>query len=312
VSSIVRPTPIAPPALRPGDAVGLIAPASPFDRPRFEAGVAFLKALGFEPVWEESLFEADAYLAGPDERRLAELQRMARDPDIRAVLAVRGGYGTMRLLPDLDFAGIAGQPKIWIGFSDFTALHLAFQARTGLTTIHGPQLVTLPAAPAEAVERLLRLVARPEPLGTLFPEPAACWRPGAVSGWLLPANLTLLCCLLGTAYLPDLKGAILCLEDTGEAAYRIDRMLTHLELAGVFDRAAGLVAGQFTLNTDDPQTYAALVERRFKEIALRHGLPLLGGAPFGHLDANYPVPVGVRARLDADAGELTVLDPCVH
>ncbi len=302
---------LRPRVLRPGDTVGLIAPAGPFERARFDAGVKWFENHGYSVVFRDDIFERQDYLAGSDERRADELMQMVRDPAVRAICPVRGGYGILRLLERLDWNQIAANPKIWLGFSDISGLHAAIQRQTRLVTFHSPQLVSLPDAPPEVGRALQKMIGEPSAPGRLFPEALTPLRPGVVEGPLCATNLTLLAHLVGTPHFPDLDGAILALEDVNEATYRIDRLLTHLDLAGVFERVAGLVAGDFTANGDDSGTHRRLVHKRLHDIAERHGLPLAGDASFGHIAANYPLPCGVRTRLNAGHGELTALEAAV-
>ena len=283
----------------------MIAPASGFERSPFEAGLALLSAR-YRAEYDGGLFERQRYLAGSDVRRLAELHAALADPGIRAVFCVRGGYGATRLLPQLAARAPEGAPKPLIGFSDITALHLWLQAH-GRISIHGPVLAQLPRLPASTCARLFDLLecVRPAPplAGT------ATYVGGVAEGALLGGNLSVLTRLLGTPYLPPLDGAILLLEDQGERPYRLDRMWTHLELAGVFARVRGIALGTFTACEEPGASYTSAEVLR--ELAARTGLPCAAGFPIGHGDSNEPVPLGVRVRLDADAATLSFLEPAV-
>ena len=303
--------PVMPPKLRPGDRIGLVAPAGPFSRERFDRGVEFLKSLGFRVAFSDGVFSSHGYLAGDDASRAADLNRMAADADVAAVMPVRGGYGAMRLFGRIDYATIASRPKIWLGFSDICALHAAIHRKTGLVTFHTPHLVSLPDADGDVHRRWLGLIAEADAPESLFPKPLELWRPGVAEGRLVPMNLAMLASLVGTPFFPDLDGAILAVEDTGEAAYRIDRMLTQLELAGAFRRLSGLIVGRFTPPKEAVSGYHELVRARFLELADRYLLPTLGDAPFGHIDNNYPLPAYVQARLDAEEGTIGVLEAAV-
>ncbi len=301
-----------PPKLQPGDTIGLVAPSSPFLRERMDVGVNLLESLGFRTTYESGLFEKEDYLAGSDQHRCQQLQHLFADPQVRAIWAVRGGYGSMRLLTDLDYSLIRQTPKLLLGFSDITALHSALYTHAGLPGIHGPNIGSLPDASIELRNHLFALIAGETTDIDLFPQPLSCWNPGTAEGWLLPANLSILSALGGTPYRPDLNGAILLLEDVDESAYRVDRMLTQLELAGDLDRIAALAIGQFTTQLNDPEEHKRLVKKRILQLAKRHHLPVLGDCPFGHVNENYPIPVGLRARLDAEAERITLLDSPVR
>jgi len=292
-----------PPALHPGDAVRLVAPAGPFERDVFEAGLAVLSRR-YKPRYDEGLFAKDRYLAGDDAHRLAQLDQAFRDPDARAVFCVRGGYGAMRLLPKLN---IAGWPlKAFVGFSDVTALHAAFQC-AGRVTVHAPVLTQLARVPTAHAERLFSLLESSRP-----PERLTGARPlvaGTAEGTLVGGNLSVLTRLLGTPYLPPLDGAILLVEDVGERPYRLDRMWTHLKLAGVLDRLAGLALGEFTGCEEKDGSVTSL--EVLEGLARETGLPCAHGFPVGHGDVNAAVPLGARSRLDATSGTLDFLEGAV-
>ena len=219
-----------PAALRPQDRVAVIAPASAFERGPFDAGLALLDAR-YRTEYGNGLFERRRYLAGSDDRRLAELHAALTDPGIRAVFCARGGYGATRLLRQLAASAPAGAPKPLIGFSDITALHLWLQAY-GRISIHGPVLTQLPRLSSATCTRLFDLLESVRPAPPLAG--TATYVGGVAEGPLLGGNLSVFTRLLGTPYLPALDGAILLLEDQGERPYRLDRMWTHLQLAGVF------------------------------------------------------------------------------
>ena len=295
-----------PRALRCGDAVAVVAPGGPFDRESFDAGLQVLAAR-YRPLFGEGLFARTRYLAGDDARRGSELRAVLADDSVKAVFVARGGYGTMRLLPGLPLADLASRsPKPVIGFSDLTALHLALQA-AGWLSIHGPVVTQLGTQPPELAERLFHLLESP-----VAPAPPLRGTPlvgGVAEGPLLGGNLSLLTHLLGTPFLPDLAGAILLLEDVAERPYRLDRMWTHLALAGVFDQVRGIALGEFT-GCEEPDAEYGSAEV-LAALAAETGLPCVSGLPIGHGAVNVPVPLGCRVRLDGDAGVLEFLEPAV-
>jgi len=294
-----------PAALRPQDRVAVIAPASAFERGPFDAGLALLDAR-YRTEYGNGLFERRRYLAGSDDRRLAELHAALTDPGIRAVFCARGGYGATRLLRQLAASAPAGAPKPLIGFSDITALHLWLQAY-GRISIHGPVLTQLPRLSSATCTRLFDLLESVRPAPPLAG--TATYVGGVAEGPLLGGNLSVFTRLLGTPYLPALDGAILLLEDQGERPYRLDRMWTHLQLAGVFERVRGIALGSFTACEERGADYTS--DEVLRELATSTGLPCAAGLPIGHGDVNEPVPLGVRVRLDADAARLTFLEAAV-
>jgi muramoyltetrapeptide carboxypeptidase len=293
-------------ALHPNDAVAVIAPASGFERSAFDAGLAVLAAR-YRPQHGAGIFSKHRYLAGDDERRLAELLAALADPRLKAVFCARGGYGATRLLTRLMTAAPPGLRKPLVGFSDITALHLWLQAH-GRISIHGPVLTQLGRLPAATHARLFGLLESAAPAPPL--QGTGTYVPGVAEGRLLGGNLSVLSRVLGTPYMPVLDDAVLLLEDQGERPYRLDRMWTHLTLAGVFTRVRGIVLGSFTEceEKDAPYSGAEVV----RELALATGLPCAAGFPVGHGEHNEPVPLGVRVRLDADARTLSFLEAAVR
>jgi muramoyltetrapeptide carboxypeptidase len=278
----------------------LVAPAGPFDRESFEKGLAVLSDR-YRVTFDPGIFSRERYLAGADSRRLAELDHALRDPSYRAVFAARGGYGTMRLLPRLNLEQLP--PRVLVGFSDITALHLALQA-VGRQSVHGPVVTQLGRAPPEAARWLFTLLETGLP-----PHPLSGAQPlvrGKAEGPLIGGNLSVLTRLLGTPYFPSLQGAVLLLEDIGERPYRLDRMWTHLALTGAFQSLAGMALGRFT-GCDEPDG-SLRAEDALRPLALELGIPCALGFSVGHEDDHRAVPLGTRVRLDAEAGTLTFLE----
>jgi muramoyltetrapeptide carboxypeptidase len=285
--------------------VAVVAPAGPFDRESFEAGLEVV-AGRYRPVFGDDLFSRARYLAGDDARRLHELASALADESLRAVFVARGGYGTMRLLAALGPKLGGAPPKPLLGFSDITALHQSLQA-AGRASFHGPVLTQLGAQPPDVAERLFHLLESPDvPAAPLAGRPLL---PGVVEGPLLGGNLSVLTRLLGTPYLPPFDGAVLLLEDVGERPYRLDRMWTHLGLAGVFAGVRGLALGEFTDCEEPGGEYGS--EEVLAGLVAETGLPCVGGLPIGHGRVNQPVALGCRVRLDGNAGRLEFLEPAV-
>jgi muramoyltetrapeptide carboxypeptidase len=285
--------------LRPGARVAVVAPAGPFERTALEAGVAVLAAR-YSVHLAPELLARQRYLAGSDAQRLAQLTAALSDPDIDALFCARGGYGAMRLLPALE--GLAPAPKPLVGFSDITALH-AWLQRNGLISVHGPVLTQLGRLDPQTHERLFALLEAGAPAAPL--RGTDTYVPGVAEGPLQGGTLAVLTRLLGTPYLPPLEGAVLLLEDVGEQPYRLDRMWTHLALAGVFRRVRGIALGAFT--GCEPREADYTSAQVLRDLAAETGLPCAAGFPIGHGERNEPVPLGVRVRLDAAARTLTFL-----
>jgi muramoyltetrapeptide carboxypeptidase len=293
---------LSPPALHEGDTVAVVAPSGPFDRQSFEQGLAVL-GQRYRPRFDDGLFTTARYLAGDDARRLAELQGALDDPGVKAIFAARGGYGAMRLLPRLKWPAT---PKLLVGFSDVTALHAAAHTH-GWKTVHAPVLTQLGKQTRAAQERLFALLERPQPFAPY--DGSGCLVAGAAEGPLLGGNLSVLTRLLGTPYLPSLEGAVLLLEDVGERPYRLDRMWTHLQLAGVFAQVKGLVLGDFTGCEEQSADYGS--REVLRGLAEQTRLPCAAGFSIGHGAVNEAVPLGVRVRLDATAARLGFLEALV-
>ena len=291
--------PILPAPLKKGDTIGIIAPAGPVrNEGDFAAGLKILTELGFKTRYQGDILRHNGYLAGTDQQRLDELHELWRDPEVKAILAVRGGYGCLRLLPDLDFDLIREQPKMLIGFSDLTVLLSAIQQKTGLITFHGPMLTTLPRSDRDSQERFFDLLTgRPRPESKI--KGLEILKGGMARGRLLPGNLTSLVHLLGTPWEPQWRDAIVVLEDIGEAPYRIDRLLTHLRAAGRLEQIVGLVLGDF-----DQCGERETIWQRTLELLAHRPIPIWANFPCGHGSKNHILPVGAEAQLDSSAGRL--------
>jgi muramoyltetrapeptide carboxypeptidase len=295
-----------PQVLRPGDAVALVSPAGPVAEVRVQAAVRELTSWGLKPRIYPHALDAEHYLAGSDANRAADLNDALADPDIRAVLCNRGGYGVQRILAHLDYDAVRRDPKLVVGFSDITALHAALWCHTGLVTVHGPVAAQLERGGlfASTLKHALMstepLIVRADPAEPTFSVRTS----GIAEGTLLGGNLSMLSTCVGTPFMPDVDGAILLIEDVGELAYRVDRLLTHLGNCGILQRLAGIAVGQFSEpghgnNAIRPPD--VLMERLGGL-----GIPVLGGLSIGHGDRNHAVALGSQAILDANAGNLTV------
>jgi muramoyltetrapeptide carboxypeptidase len=306
VNSQSQSEPVLPRALKPGDTLGIVAPASPFDRKSFDAGLRVLKSMNFNLVIPESAFDQNGYLAGSDQHRADLVNRLFADPDIDGIICARGGYGAMRILPLLDVDTIQRHPKVFVGFSDITVLLDFLVRRCRMVAFHGPTVTTLGNADPSARDRFLSALSKPEPL-TLRASSSQVIRSGTGTGRFFCGNLTLFCHLTGTPFQPDFKGGILLIEDRGEAAYRIDRMLTQMRLAGCFDGLAGLALGAFT-DCGPADEVHRIVADRLSGLSL----PILAGFDVGHGAVNMALPVGLPVRLDTHSGTLTFTGPAIR
>ena len=315
---------IKPERLRAGDAVGIVVPASPPPDPgAIDRSLEALRRLGFEPRLSRNARNRRGYLAGSDSERAADLLRMFRDPEVKAIFCLRGGYGTARILSQLDYKTIREHPKILVGYSDITALHCALLEHAGLLTFHGPMLnseLSNPELPDFTLDSLLRAITVAEPAGSVrqgCPEhQVRTIRGGKAYGRLAGGNLSLICTTIGTPWEVRLRGRIFFFEDIEEPPYRIDRMLTHLLNAGLLQQASGIAVGTHR-NCLDPkaagtreyrQTLDEVLEERLKPLKV----PVVTGLPFGHVRLNATLPVGARACLDATRGDLVIEEAAVR
>jgi len=314
---------LIPRRLERGDTIGLIAPASaPPDWEHVERGIAVLEQLGYKTKLARHARQRLGFLAGDDRERAADLMSMFTDRRVRAIMCLRGGYGSARLLDRLDYGIIRRNPKVFIGFSDLTSLHCAFLNEANLVSFHGPMVnsdFADPDIPRFSTESFLRSLTDPSPSGDI-----ACGyrrrtvkvlRGGLAWGRLIGGNLSLLCTTIGTPWQPDFRGRILFFEDLGEEPYRFDRMLTHLLNCGLLQKVAGIAIG---LNADceDKKRARAREYRQTLEDVLRDRLlplkiPVVTGLPFGHVPFNATLPIGLRAELDGDSGKLSILEAAV-
>jgi muramoyltetrapeptide carboxypeptidase len=313
---------VRPPRLAHGSRVALVAPAGPLlDRDDLTRAEALCRALDYEPLLAPHAGARYGYLGGTDEQRLADLNGALRDPAVDAVWCIRGGYGLTRILGGVDFPALMRRPKAVIGFSDVTALLAGVTRCAGVVGFHGPNARTsMPGFSRRQFERVLTCAAPAGPLEPL-PQPAGVLvarenrivtlQGGVAEGRLAGGNLSLLQCLIGTGFFPDLDGALLVLEDVGEDLYRVDRMLSHLRMAGALDRLAGVLVGRFT----ELQRGTGDGALGFDEVLATYfgplRIPVALGFPVGHIDDQWTLPLGVQARLDADTGEVSLLEPAV-
>lgn len=290
---------VKPRALRHGDRLAVIAPASPFSRNEFEDGVNELRSLGFEPVYDETVFNRNGYVAGDSESRAKAIQRAWRDDKIAGIIAVRGGYGSVQLLPWLDRAEARETRKIFVGYSDLTSLLIFLSTGCELVCFHGPTLAGKLGRGAKGYDRdsFVRSLARPEPVGEVAAPGLESVKSGEAVGPLYGGTLTQIVSSLGTPFAFDPpRGHVLFLEDVGERPYRIDRMLTQLRFSGILDRAAALVFGELP-GCDEPN--GGLTARAtVADMTKKFPGPVIVGFPSGHtVGPAVTLPLGVQTRV---------------
>jgi muramoyltetrapeptide carboxypeptidase len=303
---------VRPARLRRGDRVTVIAPSGPLDHDRLERALALLRAAGLDAAESAHARDAAGYLAGTDAARAADLEAAWLDPEVRAVLCGRGGYGAARLLDRLDWTKLAAvEPKILVGSSDVTSLHLAFAQRLGIVTYFGPmaaaEVIAGAAGPDQrTLEHLLITLFEPEQVQVLTGPRVRALAGGLAHGVLTGGTLALLAAAVGTPEPPRCDGGLLLLEDVNEPAYRIDRHLTQLLRSRALDGVRGVVLGSWE-GCGDPAVVAAVVVERLGGI----GVPILAGFEVGHEWPQLTVPLGVAATMDADLGTLTLDEPAL-
>lgn len=319
----MSPPAARPPRLAPGQTIGLISPSGPTSPDTattpeiLEKARARLAEAGFRTVIGPHALETRGYLAGRDAGRAADLNAMFADPGVHAVMCIRGGYGAMRVLPALDVDLVRRNPKVFIGYSDITALHLAFYRYGGIVTFHGPMAHAVAQDDGWDLGHLLQAVTRADPLGPLANPPGGpaieTLVPGSAEGVLVGGNAALLAALLGTPYQPEFQGALLFLEDIVDHPYQFDRSLAQLRLAGVFDAVTGIVVGEVRLRTEhaEPAGPTLSIREVLEDLIGPLGKPAIYGLACGHGTYHLTLPIGVRARLDAARGVLSIEEPAV-
>lgn len=298
-------------AWRAGDTIGIIATSSPVDQELLPKAIAEVEALGYKvKVGETCKQSYGGYLAGTPEQRADGLNAMFADDEVDGILCLRGGYGAPQILPLLDYDCIAQNPKLFVGYSDITALHTVFGQNANLATLHGPMAASDLAHGLDDWSKsyLIRALSEPEPLGDLINPPGeeiVCMVEGCASGPVVGGNLTLVAALMGTPYQLDTRGKLLFLEEIDEEPYRVDRMLTQLALGGVFEDCAGVILGTWT-NCEPKKREGFSVWDVVQNIVVPYEKPTIWNIQIGHGAVNMALPFGVEATLDATAGKLTI------
>lgn len=302
---------IKPPALKRGDTIGLVAPASPIYEPSvFNKMLEDVQSLGFKIKLGKHVQERNGYLAGTDIERAQDVMDMFEDPEVDGIICIRGGWGSNRMLEHLDYDLVRRNPKVFCGFSDITSLHMAFYTQSGLHTFHGPVGKSVwneytSMAFRQVVEQGIRSTFRiPRDTDESFTITS-----GKSRGKLFGGNLTVLVSMIGSDYLPSFESSILFLEDIGESVYRIDRMLTQLKLAGILDQLSGFIFGKCTDCTEGENSLS--LAQVFKDHISPLGIPAFYGAMISHEDNNLTLPIGIEAEMDSQNKTIRLLESAV-
>lgn len=305
---------IKPPPLGKGDTIGIAAPASPFDREAFLRGVRAIEGAGYRVEFGEGIFSRDGYLAGSDRRRADELRGLFADTRVKAIFCARGGYGSQRILPLLDPETARDNPKIFLGYSDITALHGFLGKVCGLVTFHGPLVTEMGLMDPRALRALFAALENTAPWGELAAAEIEALRAGDAEGTITGGSLSVFCATLGTPYAPETEGRILFFEDRGEKPYAVDRLFSRLRLSGVLGAAKGMLLGRFVPPTGwdgGEKRYQDEIRRIAREAAEGYAFPILAGFPAGHFPGNTCFPFGVRLAVDGGRGTVRITESCL-
>lgn len=316
------PQVLKPQKLRPGDVIGLISPAGAvYESEPYEVAKEALEAMGVQVKLGKHLKDRYGHLAGEDDDRARELNKMFSDRNVHAIICLRGGFGAARILDKIDYKMIRKNPKVFIGYSDITALQLALYKKAGIVTFHGPVgISSWGKFSRRYFSNLLfnnQLVSFKNP-----PKQESEWvqtenrtrtiHPGKARGRLLGGNLSVLCGLMGSAYLPSFKGSLLFLEDVNEELYRIDRLMSQLQLSGLLDEINGFIFGKCTRCLPGggygSLTFDEIIDHYIKPLKI----PAFSGSMIGHIDSKFTLPVGTEAEMDADKGTFQLLERALH
>ncbi len=310
---------IKPKRLKKGDVIGFISPAStPDDLSKIDKAVKYFEDLGYPVKVGANVGKKDGYLAGSDEERLSDLHEMFADKSVKAIISVRGGYGSARLLDKINYRLIKRNPKIFVGYSDLTALNIAIFKKTGLITFEGPMAATDFGNDIDPYteEIFWRIVAHKKKFGKIENpngEKFYSLAKGRAEGRIIGGNLSILTSLAGTKFFPNFKNQILLLEELNEEPYRIDRMFNHLRLLGVFESVRGIIFGRFV---DCYQKAGERTERTLNKVILEYfenfDKPLVYNVSHGHVKKNFTLPIGIRAKVNAARSIIEILESAVE
>lgn len=300
---------VIPKPLIKGDLIGVAAVSGPVNTSNLEKGINFFHKLGLKIKFGSNIYNQLEYLAGSDRERSDGLNNLISDPDVKGIFFARGGYGSMRILPQIDYQAIRTQPKILMGMSDLTAVSMAVHRHCSLVTLAGPMLA---GQISEVLDRdsedfMIRALTEPlegfDMMGEFSPE-LNILRTGKTKGYLLGGCLSVLVSLLGTPYCPNFLDSVLFLEDVNEPAYKIDRMLTQMKLTGIFESIRGVIIGHFSGNESDASK--AVAERIVMEYTESRQIPVISNYPHGHALPNITLPVGALVEFEASGNHVTL------
>ncbi len=299
---------LKPRKLEYGETIGVVAPASPMNPELLAKGIEYLEKCGYNLKVSSHVSDVYGYLAGSERDRADDIHEMFKDPEVRAIFCARGGYGTPRLLDLLDYELIQSHPKIFVGFSDITALQLAVFKKTQLVTFSGPMVAVEMGKGIDAftAQHFWNMISASEPAQKF--SGLNCLTPGVAEGKLLGGNLSMICSLIGSAYLPDFQNVILFLEDVGEEPYQIDRKLMQLKLAGILEKVSGVIFGKFAGCEPKSENPSLSIEQILHDVLFDLEVPVAGELRYGHVDVKYTLPLGVNGYLDAKEGYLQIKD----
>jgi len=298
---------IYPPPVKKGDTIGLVAPAGPLiNKDNFAAGIQILQNRGLKVKFNPKLLNAKGYLAGSDQERADEFNRLWSDPEVKGLVAARGGYGCLRMIDLIDMKQIGKHPKILIGFSDLTVLLNAIHKKTGLVTYHGPVVTTLAKIDRQSKTSFFNVLAG-KTSDFIAPAKLKVLKSGMAKGVLMGGNLTTLIHMIGTPYEIPWNKTILFLEDTGEVPYRLDRLLTHLYQAKCLQKVKGIILGKFTDNDNkESPKLQKIVQERITELLRDIKIPIWSNFRTGHSCRNLTLPVGMEVEMDNAAGKFSL------
>jgi muramoyltetrapeptide carboxypeptidase len=307
---------LKPHRLQPGDLIGIVTPASQVQAKKLDQGVAYLKTKGYDVILGKHVFDSVGYLAGRDQDRVRDFHFMFENPEIKAIISSRGGYGTPRLLDTINYDLIAKNPKIFVGYSDVTALQLALWKHTGLITFSGPMAaVEMGSGMDPFSEKYLWSILCDDSSADYYPElpdnHLQIINPGKAKGRLLGGCLSLVSSVIGTKHQPDFTGSILILEDIGEQPYRIDRYLSQLKSAGILDQINGAILGQFIDCNDKEGEPTFTLDEIFSDYFDLLSIPVIKNFLYGHVPKKFTIPIGVDVEMDTSRLRVKLLDSAV-
>ncbi|MDF2545233.1 MAG: peptidase LD-carboxypeptidase [Anaerosolibacter sp.] len=305
---------LKPKPLKPGDTIGIIAPSGPSTREKLDKGVQILVNMGFRVVLGESVFHKRGYLAGEDHIRLKDIHQMFRDKNVQGIVCMRGGDGAGRLLDRIDYDTIAKNPKVFVGYSDITALHIAFLQEAKLITFHGPMVTSdmiEESFDGYSKEAFIKAVSWEKPLGELKNpdrEEMKTMVEGRAYGEIVGGNLALISSTMGTAFELDTRGKLLFIEDIHEGVYRIDRMLNQLLLAGKLQEASGIIIGEFIDYEPENPEDSLTLENVIHDLIVPLNKPTVMGWKCGHGKHKLTIPLGVKGELNALDRQIRIVE----